>query len=78
MRKVAAVLVVGGALAWAAPAGADQPSNAGCQAYGQAVAAAVQGNVPGGAFVSGLATAGPGAIPTFAGALKQQTCGQAN
>jgi hypothetical protein len=74
VRKVAAVLVLGGALAWAAPAGAN-PSSAGCQAYGQAVAAAVQANVPGGAIVSAIATGGPGAIPTFAGGLKQLTCG---
>jgi hypothetical protein len=75
VRKVAAVLVVGGALAWAAPAGADQSSDAGCQAYGQAVAAAVQANVPAGAFVSGIATSGPGAAPAFVEGFKQAHCG---
>jgi hypothetical protein len=74
VRKIAAGLVVAGALAAAAPAGAE-PANAGCQAYGQFVAAAVQASIPGGAVVSGIATSGPGAVPAFAGGLKQLTCG---
>lgn len=73
MRKSAAILVVGTVLAFAAPAGADR-SNAGCQNYGQAVAAAVQANVPGGAVVSGIATSGPGAVAAFAEGFKQATC----
>jgi hypothetical protein len=73
VRKFAAVLVVGGALAWAAPAGAGQ-SNAGCQVYGQTVAATVQANVPAGAVVSVIATSGPGVLPAFVEGFKLGTC----
>lgn len=74
MRKFAAVLVFGVALAVAGPASADR-SSAGCQAYGQFVASALQANVPGGALVSEIAKSGPGAEPAFAAVLKQNSCG---
>ncbi len=72
MRKVAAVLTVGVALAFASSASADQ-SQAGCQAYGEFVAGAAQTGQAG-AFVSGLATSGPGAVAGFAAGLKLTTC----
>jgi hypothetical protein len=76
VRKSMAVVVVSvasvcGALAGTASA---DSSNAGCQAYGAFVASAVQGNVPGGAVVSGIATSGPGAAPAFVEMFKQMTC----
>jgi hypothetical protein len=74
MKKYAAVLVVVAALAGAGSASADQ-SSAGCQAYGQLVAGAVQASIPGGAVVSSIATSEPGAVPVFAGGLKQAVCG---
>jgi len=73
VRKIAAVLIVGAALAWTASASADQ-SQAGCQAYGAFVAGAVQANVPGGQVVSGVAHSGPGAVAAFAASAKQTTC----
>jgi hypothetical protein len=72
MRKSAAVLVVGIAFVWAVPATAG-PSQAGCQAYGAFVAGAAQGG-DAGAFVSGIATSGSGAVADFAASLKQTTC----
>jgi hypothetical protein len=70
-RSAAARLVVGAALAGAAPANADpQP---GCQAYGQFVAAAAKGNGIGD-LVSPVATSGPGALAVLAASLRQQTC----
>jgi hypothetical protein len=73
MRKSAVVLVAASALGWALPASADQ-SQAGCAAYGAAVAAAVQANIPAGAVVSGIATSGPGAAPAFVASFKAGTC----
>jgi hypothetical protein len=72
MRKSAAVLVVGAALAWAVPASADG-TQAGCQAYGEFVAGVAQTGT-GGTFVSGIATSGSGAVADFAASLKQTTC----
>jgi hypothetical protein len=73
MRKSAVVLVAASALGWALPASADQ-SQAGCGAYGAAVAAVVQANIPGGAAVSGVALTGPGAVAEFAAGFKAATC----
>ena len=73
MRRIAAILVVGVALAFAGSASADQ-SQAGCQVYGAAVAGAVQANVPGGQVVSGIALAGPGAVADFVAGFKAATC----
>ena len=72
MRKAAALLVVGFALAWAVPASADQ-SDAGCQAYGALVAGFAQQGIVGGT-VSGVATSGAGAVADLAASLKQATC----
>jgi hypothetical protein len=74
MKKLFALVVAVVALAWAVPASADQ-LNAGCQAYGAAVAFAVQSNVPGGQVVSGIAHTGPGAVAGFAEGFKSGTCG---
>lgn len=82
MRKkkhAAALIVVAAALAAAMPANAE-PSQAGCQAYGEFVADTAQtlnGATPGGGgqFVSGVATSGPGAIADLVPSLKQLTCG---
>jgi hypothetical protein len=76
MRRWAAILAISAAStcgAFAGTASADT-SQAGCQAYGAAVASAVQANVPAGAFVSGVATSGPGAAPMFVQGFKQSTC----
>jgi len=72
MRKAAAVLVVGVALAWAVSASADQ-SDAGCQAYGALVAGFGQQGIVGGT-VSGVATSGSGAVPGVVEFLKLTTC----
>jgi hypothetical protein len=76
MRRGIAILAVAAALLCGVIAGSARAdsSNAGCQAYGAFVASAVQANVPGGAIVSGIARSGPGAVPTFAGSIKQVTC----
>jgi hypothetical protein len=75
VRRSAAVFIfsVVLGLASAATAGADQ-SQAGCQAYGAFVAAAVQANIPGGQIVSGIATSAPGAVASFAASAKQASC----
>jgi hypothetical protein len=82
MTKWAAILAVSAALACAAFAGTAKAdtSQAGCQAYGAFVAGTAQtlnsASTPGGggAFVSGIATSGAGALADTATYLKQQTC----
>jgi hypothetical protein len=80
MRKWASILAIGAVLAFAGTAGADS-SQAGCQAYGEFVKTTAQTlNSPdtpggGGAFISGLATSGAGAVADTAAFLKQQSCG---
>lgn len=76
MYKTATGFLAAGAAAliWTLPATADS-SHAGCQAYGQFVAQALQANVPGGAIVSEIATSGPGVEAAFALTLKQGACG---
>ena len=76
MRKTAAgcIAVAAASLVWAFPASADS-SHAGCQAYGQFVAQALQENVPGGAIVSSIATSGPGVESAFGLTLKRGACG---
>ena len=82
MRKkkhAAALIVVAAALAAAMPASAE-PSQAGCQAWGEFVSDTAQtlnGATPGGGgqFVSGVATSAPGAIADLVPVLKQSTCG---
>jgi hypothetical protein len=76
MRRLAAILAISAVSmcgAFAGTATADT-SQAACQAYGAAVASAVQANIPGGAVVSGIATSGPGAAPAFVESFKQATC----
>jgi hypothetical protein len=73
-RRFAAVLAVGIALAFAGSASAG-PSQAGCQVYGAAVADAVQGNVPAGQVVSGIALGGPRSVSGFVAGFKAATCG---
>jgi hypothetical protein len=73
MRKVVAVVAAAVGLAWAGPASADQ-SQAGCQVFGETVAATVQANVPAGAIASGIAQGGPGAVASFVSGAKQTFC----
>jgi hypothetical protein len=82
VRKWGAILATTAAAACGALAGtasADAPQ-AGCQAYGAFVAETAQtlnsASTPGGggAFVSGIATSGPGALADTATFLKQLTC----
>jgi hypothetical protein len=75
VRRSAAVFIVSVVLglASAATAGAGQ-SQAGCQAYGGFVSAAVQANIPGGQVVSGIATSATGAVAGFVASAKDATC----
>jgi hypothetical protein len=81
VRKWLVILAVGGASVCGAFAGAAsaESSQAGCQAYGAFVADTAQtlnSAQPGGggAFVSGIATSGAGAVADTATFLKQLTC----
>ena len=73
MRKAAAVLVVGVALAWTVSASADG-SQAGCRAYGEGFVAGVAQTGTAGITVSGIATSGPGAVPGVVTLFKSLTC----
>jgi len=82
MKKCAFIVATGVAAACAALAGTARAgtAQAGCQAYGGFVAATAQGlnsaDTPGGggAFISGIATSGTGAVADTATFLKQLTC----
>jgi hypothetical protein len=75
VRRSVSVFIVSVALGLASTATADaDQSQAGCQAYGGFVAAAVQANIPGGQVVSGIATSAPGAVAGFAASAKAATC----
>lgn len=82
VKRWAAIVATGAAsvcVAFTGTATAATPQ-AGCQAYGAFVAGTAQTlNSPGtpgggGAFISGIATSGPGAVAGTATFLKQQTC----
>jgi hypothetical protein len=82
MGRCRVLLAVGAAAACAAFAGtaSADTSQAGCQAYGAFVANTAhalggpENPGGGGAFVSGIATSGAGALAGTVTVLKQQTC----
>jgi len=76
--QLAVALAAAVSCAFAGTANADT-SNAGCQAYGAFVSSTAQtlnGAQPGGggAFISGIATSGAGAVAATATYLKGLTC----
>ena len=82
MGRFGVILAVGAASVCAAFAGAAsaETSQGGCQGYGAFVSTTAQSlNGPetpggGGAFVSGIATSGAGALASTVTLLKQQSC----
>ncbi len=81
-RKWIAILATSAAFTCAASAGSASAdtTQAGCQAYGAFVRETAQtlnsASTPGGggAFISGIATSGPGALADTGTYLKQLTC----
>jgi ABC-type uncharacterized transport system permease subunit len=72
MRKSAVTLVLGITLAWTVSASADG-SQAGCQAYGEAIAGGAQSGGLG-TLISSVATSESGAVAGVVVIVKQATC----